>query len=518
MRIFDDLRAEEGKKELKFEKGTYFITSDFATKKHLNITNTIGEKEWEKGEEKHLQNVAMYLENIKNLTIDFAESTLILYGVFTNIAIINSQNITIKNVQIRTDNPNLHEIKVVNKTAFYVDFAIDNESKYQKIGKSFSFVGKDYSLPFKYKLTKTWWIGDIKEETPDKIKRTFHPFLSSYKIKEIEPHKIRVYYFSTARFKMGERFYLYDVRRKNVGIFADNSSDIMLQNIKQTFNYSLAVVCEHCNNITIDSVDFSPENDRKMCSIADFIQICMCSGDVVVQNSNFEGAGDDCMNVHGFHFAVVNKEDNKIVVRFMHPQSYGFLPFDNGDKLAYIDKNSLVEKGGAVVKSAKMLNEYDIELAIDGVLPEDNCVVENVTKTPNLYFINNRLNRIITRGILVTTRGKVVIKDNVFNNNSMSGILISDDASAWYESGMVKDVLITGNTFNNSEEYDILIKPENKCFEGYVHNNIVIENNNFASKTGGGIFVKDSKITLKNNTICEKDYKLINKNSQILEK
>lgn len=514
--ILANLRGETGEKRLIFDKDTYFLSSKNSTKLHLNITNTIGINEWEKGEEIREQYVPIFIDNIDNLTIDFRNSTLIIKGVVTNIVIQNSTNIKIENVEIKTENPNLHELKVINKTPFYIDYELDSESKYKKINNKYYFVGEDYQLPFKYKVAKTWWICDIKPDTPNKTKRTFHPLIST-KIKEIAPYKFRAYGFSSAKFEIGERLYLYDVRRQNAGIFVDNSKDITLYNVAQRFNYSLAVVCQHTHNLTIDSVDFTPVGAKKIVSIADFIQICMCSGDVIVKNSKFEGAGDDCLNVHGFHFKIVQTDCNKLVVRFMHPQSYGFMPFDKGDKLAYIDRNSLIEKGNATVISCKMFNEYDIELEVD-IVPNSSWMVENITKTPNLLFENNYLNRIITRGILITTRGKVEILNNVFNDNSMSGILISDDANNWYESGLVNDVLIKGNTFNNSEEYDILIKPENTKFEGYVHNNITITNNKFNSKIGGGIFVKDSgNVLIKDNEIDEKNLKIINKNSNIIK-
>ncbi len=514
--ILADLRAEQGEKKLIFDKGTYFLTSKNSKKHHLNITNTIGIKEWEDGEEIREHYVPIFIENIDNLTIDFGGSTLIIKGVVTNVVIQNCKNIRLENVDIKTENPNLHELKVINKSAFYVDYELDCESKYEKIGNEYYFVGEDYKLPFKYKTATTWWICDIKPDTPNKTKRTRHPLFST-KIKEIAPYKFRAYGLNSARYKIGERLYLYDVRRKNVGIFVDNSEDITLYNVAQRFNYSLAVVCQHTKNITIDSVDFTPVGAKKIVSIADFIQICMCSGDVVVRNSKFEGAGDDCLNVHGFHFKIVDIKDNKLMVRFMHPQSYGFMPFDKGDELAYIDRFSLTEKGRATVIDCKMINEYDIELVVDNV-PSSDLMVENITKTPNLLFENNYINRIITRGILITTRGKVQVLNNVFNDNSMSGILISDDTISWYESGLVQDVLIKGNTFNNSEGYDIMIKPENIKFDGYVHNNITITDNNFNSKIGGGIFVKDSgNVVIKDNNINEKEFKIINKNSKIIE-
>ena len=77
----------------------------------------------------------------------------------------------------------------------------------------------------------------------------------------------------------------------------------------------------------------------------------------------------------------------------------------------------------------------------------------------------------------------------------MSGIFIADDARSWFESGMVRDVTIRNNNFIECGAPVILIAPENKCNDGYVHRNITITNNLFPSKkhsskligTGGSI-------------------------------
>ena len=43
-----------------------------------------------------------------------------------------------------------------------------------------------------------------------------------------------------------------------------------------------------------------------------------------------------------------------------------------------------------------------------------NLVVENVTYTPEVIVRNNYFSRIPTRGLLVTTRRKVLIESNTF--------------------------------------------------------------------------------------------------------
>ena len=79
-----------------------------------------------------------------------------------------------------------------------------------------------------------------------------------------------------------------------------------------------------------------------MVSVADFIQLSMCHGDINVTDSYFAGAGDDCLDVHGIHFKVTDKTDNKLKLTFMHSQTHGFNPLRVGDTLTQIDKDSLL--------------------------------------------------------------------------------------------------------------------------------------------------------------------------------
>ena len=56
----------------------------------------------------------------------------------------------------------------------------------------------------------------------------------------------------------------------------------------------------------------------------------------------------------------------------------------------------------------------------------------------------------------------------------MPAILVEDDASGWYESGVVKDMAISRNTFIQCGEAVIQIVPHAPQPEGNVHENITI--------------------------------------------
>lgn len=509
------LKTVDGEKIVSFEKGTYYIDSEKCDKRMLYITNTVGDGEFSADETPHLNAVPFYFGEINDLVFDGGDSVFVIDGKVTNVAVENCKNLTLKNIEIRHAHPDMHEFKVVKKSFFTVDFEIDRDSLYEFDKGKLYFYGKDYRVLADEKAINAYWIGLIRKKTPDKINRVGHPLISAVKIQDLGNRRIRVRYPNTFRFKTGDCYYLFDVRRQFAGIFINKSENVKLENIMQRFNYSLALVAQDSENITVENICFAPEKGsaRKMASVADFIQLCMCRGKMTVKDSYFDGAGDDLLNVHGIHFKITDVKGKQLTVRFMHPQSHGFNPLRVGDAIAYINPETLLEEGTAVIEKSKLLNEYEIRLTVSSTQnARVGKVIEDISACPELEFKGNSSTRIITRGLLITTRGKVNVENNHFASTSMSGILLSDDAKSWYESGMCRDVTVKGNTFDYCGGTPVLIKPENSKYTGAVHQNIKIIDNTFKKYSGACISIKDSDDILIENNAYKSSKKIKTKN------
>lgn len=478
-RLAEHLKTLEEPCVVSFEPGVYPIWAKNLPTRKMYITNTIGDNEWKPGEAPHENRAGLLLENVSNVVFEGNGASFVLHGQATNVALIGCENVALRNFRLDAVKPNMHELTVTGKGLFNVEFQLDSESQYVCEDGKFSFVGEDYKVSF-FDSRMAGWLGHIHAKDPGRFKRGAHPLVSARKITEIGDHRFRSSDFSAMRFKVGERFELFDVRRKYNGIFIDRCKNITLEGIEQNFNYGLALVAQDCDTLHFSKLCFAPKQDgpRLMASVADFIQICMCRGQVTVQDSYFEGAGDDCLNAHGIHYQITQADGDAITVRFMHPQSHGFNPLRPGDRITFVSPNTLLCRGEAAIRSSELVDEYTIRLTLDSP-PQGGVgdVIEDLDAIPDLTFERNRMDRIITRGLLITVRGKVRILDNIFEHTTMNNILISDDAKNWYESGCVRDVLIEGNTFKYCPEHTVCIKPENSRHAGAVHSGIVIRNN-----------------------------------------
>jgi len=325
--LMKELKTTEGEKELVFEKGEYLISAASCDREKLFITNTVGDEEYKKEDEPHVVPVAFNLEGIKNLKISGNGAVFTISGKATTVAVRSCENIEFNDLAFRVDRPDYHEIKVINKSPFSVDFELTGDSQYEKNrdGKGFSFVGDGYKTDFFIHRMKWGYFHRIFAENKNHMVRVKTPFYGAHSIKELKKNHFRAYYTSTSRFKIGDIYGLYDLIRQYNGIFTDRVKNFTLKNVKQHFAYGLALVCQNTENITIDGVTFAPEEGSVLhtAACADFMHLCMCKGDIKITNSLFEGAGDDCLNVHGIHFKITKMDGNKLTVRFMHPQAHG---------------------------------------------------------------------------------------------------------------------------------------------------------------------------------------------------
>ena len=242
------------------------------------------------------------------------------------------------------------------------------------------------------------------------------------------------------------------------------------------------------------------EGSGRTCSAwVDMLHFSGVGGRIVVEKFFFSGAHDDAINVHGTHLRIMKILDSTHVrMRFMQRQTWGFPAYHAGDVVDIIDAQSMLPRGTTRVVAAKMLNDpHEMELELADPLPEgtveNSDVLENVTYTASLTVNDGDVQLIPTRGFLITTRKPVLVENVRFRNTHMHAILVSDDASGWYESGMVRNLTIRNCVFDHCAEPVINILPENRVHKGAVHSGIKILNNTFNLTGNNAINLKSTK-------------------------
>ncbi|HEY8918091.1 MAG TPA: right-handed parallel beta-helix repeat-containing protein [Chitinophaga sp.] len=480
--------------KIKFAPGRYDFFPDSAFKKALHISNTNDQPYEPKA-------IAFVFDSCEQVQVYAQGATFMFRGKMIETFVNYSHYIHINGLTYDYQRPTVSELTITAVGDDHADAVIHPDSK------------------FSIRDSLLTWIGEGWSYRPGTYWQVFDPLANELSRMEIDPQglrfvlqdkgTVRIFFKKDPGFKKGCTYQNRDVTRDCAGIFMQYSSNIALSNIHINFMHGMGVVSQYCRNIKMDSITVRPAagSGRTCAAWADILHFSGCSGAIEVNNSYLSAANDDAINVHGTYLKILEKTaPNKLLVAFMHPQTFGFNAFAAGDSIAYIHPESLLSTGENVIVNVEKVNDKQCLLTLKNNIPaavSTGDVVENTSATPQVWVHNTTLTRIPTRGLLVGTRRKVRIDHNTFEHTHMSAILISDDASSWYESGMVKDVSISNNTFNNCGEPVINIHPENTVSgTAAVHNNIAVTHNTFQLQGKGLLSAKSTaNILFRGNTI-----------------
>lgn len=512
---------------IELQNADYNIHRESSSQILYHISNTASEKE-NPDQTKH---IGLWLKGLKNVTIDGKGAHLVTHGEMTSFVIDQCENITLRNFTVTAADPTVPELTVTEVGERHMTVRIHPRSRYQIKDGKFSFVGDNWSL--------SDGIAQSYDPEKDITWRSWSPLNGLRKTIELEPNLLRFVYDNAPQARPGLTFQMRDGIRDQACGLIQFSKNVTLENLHLDFLGNFGIVGQMSENITYRNMAFEPEagSGRTCAGFADFVQMSGCKGKITIENSRFSGAHDDPINIHGTHLAVTEfLAPNQIVVKYMHHQTYGFQSFLPGNTIEFIDPHTLLSLSSAKVKKAEMKNEREITITLDKpvtskVKETEGLVIENVTYTPEVEIRENYFSRIPTRGILVSTRRKVIIEDNTFFRMQMSGILIADDARSWFESGMARDVTIRNNYFIECGGPVIFIAPENDRNEGYVHRNITIANNRFrltgtdaiSAKSVDGLKITDNlfltpEVMKIEHLIKTRECKDVTVNGNIIEK
>ncbi|MBQ7957626.1 MAG: hypothetical protein IJ279_06265 [Clostridia bacterium] len=491
-RLFENARDNS---VIELEKGRVYHVKpeDSFVKTGYFCSNTAKRHENPKG----TRYCAVFLEDKKNITIRGNGAEICVHGKMTPLLFSRCENITVENLSVDYFCPTMTEFKILSNNNGICEFKVNRDCLFDIDGKDLILKGETAENGKPYWQGKTYGQGRfIKIFNPEtRLTRDFRrETLEFKKAERISEDTFRAeLVYKDADFPVGHIIQSRNIVRDQTGSFFERCRNLEFRNLRMKFMHGLGIVSQFCENVKFENCDFTPGEGRTVASTADFFQFSGCKGKLYLDNIKAWGAHDDYVNVHGTHLRIIrrNKRKKTITVRFMHPESWGFQAFEKGDKLEFIKWNTLEPFGETEVLSYEKLNDTDIRLYLTNL--NDNIevgkdVVENATWTPDLYVRNCNFGTTSGRGILCTTRGEVVIENNVFDSLWGPALLLEDDCNFWFESGYTKKVVFRNNVVRQCEHasmwkgapvirYSPKVMDENSAH--FVHGELVVTGNTF---------------------------------------
>ena len=436
--------------------------------------------------------LAVLLEGFRGLTVDGGGSTFVFHDRMQPFTVDHSSQVTLRNFSLDWDIPLTAEAIVEEATEDHLDLRIDD--------RQFPYVIEGGKLVFVGEGWKSAW-GDAMEfdgRTLRVVARTgddgcLGPRWRDYRAEELAPGRVRLRHRFGRRPAPGNVLILRHSARDHAGLFIVDSRDVSVENVDLHHCAGLGLLAQYSENISLRGYRAVPSPRRKVLSgHDDGVQVSNCRGMVRIEDCRFHGLMDDPINVHGTSVRIVGQPaPDRLLCRFMHDQSTGMTWGRPGDRIGFIEHQSLRTVAQGACRGYEVKDRDTFEVLLDAPSPEGiqaGDALENLTWTPDVeirgcHFASNR-----ARGILVSTPGHVVIENNRFESSG-AAILVSGDANQWYESGAVTDLVIRRNVFESPcltsryqfSEGIISIDPEipRPDPEHPFHRNIRIEDNEF---------------------------------------
>lgn len=482
------LDACKGKTDvvLFFPKGRYDFWPHHCVERDYYESNTT---------DNNPKRLAILIEGRNGITLDGDGSLFVMHDRMQPVTVDHSSRVNLKNFSVDWDIPVTAQGKVIQAAPNAIDIQIDaRQFPYVIENGKVVFVGEGWKSPFFSVMEFEPVTRNVAHYTGDS------PALgggwNNYQATAIADGVVRL--TKADGFKrlpaVGNVLVLRHNARDHAGIFLFHSNDIALQDVNVYHTAGLGILSQYSKNISFDRVKVVPNPDkgRFLSGHDDGFHFMGCSGLLKIQNCEWAGLMDDPINIHGTCARITEIiSPTRIKCKFMEGMSVGMEWGRSGEAVGFIENQTLRTLATGKMTSFKPLNKEEFEIELQNPVPQELTVgaaLENLTCTPDVEIRNCYFKSCRARGLLVSTPGKVLVENNIFESSG-SAILIAGDANQWYESGAVKDVLIRNNEFRYpcmSSLYQfcdaiISILPEIPQVDPKYpfHRNIRIENNTF---------------------------------------
>jgi len=448
--------------------------------------------------------IAILLENCKHLILQgggvsgAGRTTLMMDGRMTHFVNDHSEDIHYEGLVFDLKRPTVSEFRVMESAPDSAVIRIAEGSTYAMADGKFSWTGDigsgdemtQEAIPAE---GRAWRVGVNKS-----------PLSKAISVEDLGGGQLRLNFEGNTRLKAGHQFQFRHLGREVVGAHQTRCKNMSFRDCDFNALAGMGIVSQFTDGISFERVRIiPPEGSIRTCPAwADVFHFSGCRGKILVEDCVFSGTQDDPVNVHGTHLGITGKPaENKLALRFMHKQTYGFAAFQPGDEVAVIGGQTLREIEGnprRKVTAIERITETDWEITLDGSAPafQPGDVLDNITWYPDVTIRGCKVDMDSCRGFLLTTRGKVLVEGNTFHRCRMPAILIEGDADGWHESGPIRDMTISKNTFVGC---GISINPHVRSGGAAVHENIRIVDNVFTE--GAGISAHHtSGLTITGNT------------------
>ena len=295
----------------------------------------------------------------------------------------------------------------------------------------------------------------------------------------------------------------------------DRCAGVKVENVTVHTAPGMGLVGQRCDDIALDRFRVVPRpgTGRLMSTTADATHFKACAGTIRMTRCEFDGMGDDAVNVGSLYLQVRQRVDDRTVIAG-HPLKMPATP-EPGEKLELSHADDLLVYAEADVAAVEPLPADALcRISFAGPLPDElraGDVLGNASRTAAVRISRCSVRNNRARGMLIQTRDAVV-EDCTFENCTSGGVWVLTEVVHFFEAIGTRGVVVRNNTFtrcNYSGPLGEGVLGVYAYLAGFaypprpgVHRDTVLENNIIRQADNCGIFVAGADgIVIRGNRI-----------------
>lgn len=448
LRTLLDACREKGDVAIIFEEGVYHFYPDYAVEKLLYISNH---------DEDTIKKIAFDLTGVKNIVIKGQNTKFRFHTDIIPFYIHECENVCVEGIEIDFEREGFSEGTIIELEPKRMVLSIDKKKfPYEIINGRLYFRGEH----FFNEMINGCLEMDGERRAPVYLGHDIsfnRPYKWSYGAlyKELSEGQVEVKLIGDQEFlktsKVGNRMILRHHMRTHPAFYVTYSKDTVLRDIKLYHCTGMAVITQFAENLTMERFDIRihPERKNIFSITADGFHCIYTKGQILIKDCLIENQLDDPVNIHGIYGRIHKViSEREVLVELVEGMQKGVPLGKQGEYFGVIDNETMLDVSGGKLAEHYMLNrDYQymkFEEPVEGL--KEGFVVENKEYIPDVLvegctFQNNR-----ARGLLLTSAGKVIVRNNTFRSAG-AAILIEGDSNYWFESGATKNILLEKNRF-----------------------------------------------------------------------
>lgn len=326
---------------------------------------------------------------------------------------------------------------------------IDYQRPPYTVGTIAAISGEDYEIEVgEFPVPEGAPVVAVHEHDPKAEHLTGICLYYNSAVRKLDGDRILMSHPKAGLLRVGNTVFLRHIYSFAPGLQFYGCREVLVEDVTLHAHAGMGIIGHLCHDLHVSRFAIRPSGHRVLSINVDGTHFISCTGTVTVEDSYFEGMGDDATNIHSFYLDVLARTGASSVRVRLEVSAQDFQPErpEPGDRIEFVHRATLAPFAEGEIANIETHPDGSFEIVFREILPDPLAagdLLSDVSKLARFRFRRNTVKNIRGRAALIQTRDAIV-EDCHFEFCTGQGVHV-DTALNWRESAATRDVRILNN-------------------------------------------------------------------------